>query len=155
MNQFQGSRMSLLKINPGNSRIIDQLDIRYFFKDNSGPGPSRNYGCDQASGTYVIFLDSDCIVPEDYVKIVGETLEKNYSDAFGGPDRAHKNFTKFQKAVNFSMTSFLTTGGIRGGNEKMGKFHPRSFNMGFSKEVYKETGGFSTMRFGEDVDLSI
>ncbi len=132
-----------------------QLDIKYFFKDNSGPGPSRNYGCDKASGSYVIFLDSDCIVPESYVQIVRETLERNYTDAFGGPDQAHKNFTNFQKAVNFSMTSFLTTGGIRGGNEKMEKFHPRSFNMGFSKEVYEATGGFSTMRFGEDVDLSI
>lgn len=133
----------------------EHLDIRYYFKDNSGPGPSRNYGCDKASGTYMIFLDSDCIVPEGYVHIVRETLEKNYSDAFGGPDRAHRSFTDFQKAVNFSMTSFLTTGGIRGGNEKMEKFHPRSFNMGFSKEVYRDTGGFSTMRFGEDVDLSI
>jgi len=133
----------------------EQLDISYFYKENSGPGPSRNYGCEKASGAYMIFLDSDCILPEDYYQIVRETLEGNYTDAFGGPDRAHKDFTNFQKAINFSMTSFLTTGGIRGGNEKMEKFHPRSFNMGFSKEVYEATGGFSTMRFGEDVDLSI
>ena len=132
-----------------------QLDISYFYKENSGPGPSRNYGCEKASGTYMIFLDSDCILPEGYFQMVRETLEGNYTDAFGGPDRAHKDFTNFQKAINFSMTSFLTTGGIRGGNEKMEKFHPRSFNMGFSKEVYVATGGFSTMRFGEDVDLSI
>jgi len=132
-----------------------QLDISYFYKENSGPGPSRNYGCEKASGAYMIFLDSDCILPEDYFQIVRETLEGNYTDAFGGPDRAHKDFTNFQKAINFSMTSFLTTGGIRGGNEKMEKFHHRSFNMGFSKEVYEATGGFSTMRFGEDVDLSI
>ncbi len=131
------------------------LNIRYFFKENSGPGPSRNFGCEKASGSYVIFLDSDCVLPENYVQIVRETLESSYTDAFGGPDRAHKDFTKFQKAINFSMTSFLTTGGIRGGNEKMEKFHPRSFNMGFSKEVYETTGGFSAMRFGEDVDLSI
>ena len=133
----------------------DQLDIHYYFKDNSGPGPSRNFGCEKANGDYVIFLDSDCVVPENYFAVVRESLEKNYSDAFGGPDRAHKDFTKFQKAINFSMTSFLTTGGIRGGNEKMEKFHPRSFNMGFSKQVFEATGGFSTMRFGEDVDLSI
>jgi glycosyltransferase involved in cell wall biosynthesis len=132
-----------------------QLDISYFYKENSGPGPSRNYGCEKASGAYMIFLDSDCILSEGYFQIVRETLEGNYTDAFGGPDRAHKDFTNFQKAINFSMTSFLTTGGIRGGNEKMEKFHPRSFNMGFSKEVYEATGGFSTMRFGEDVDLSI
>jgi len=131
------------------------LDISYFYKENSGPGPSRNYGCEKASGDYVIFLDSDCIVPEGYLRIVRETLEGSYTDAFGGPDQAHKNFTNFQKAINFSMTSFLTTGGIRGGNEKMEKFHPRSFNMGFSKKVFDSTGGFSTMRFGEDVDLSI
>lgn len=133
----------------------DQLDISYFYKENSGPGPSRNFGCEKANGEYLIFLDSDCVLPEEYFNIVRETLEQNFSDAFGGPDRAHKDFTNFQKAINFSMTSFLTTGGIRGGNEKMEKFHPRSFNMGFSKEVFKATGGFSTMRFGEDVDLSI
>jgi len=131
------------------------LDISYFYKENSGPGPSRNFGCEKASGAYVIFLDSDCIVPKHYVRVVSETLEWHFTDAFGGPDRAHKDFTNFQKAVSYSMTSILTTGGIRGGNERMGKFHPRSFNMGFSKEVFKATGGFSTMRFGEDVDLSI
>ena len=123
--------------------------------ENSGPGPSQNYGCEKASGDYVIFLDSDCVLPEGYYRTVREALENEYTDAFGGPDQAHKDFTNFQKAINFSMTSFLTTGGIRGGNEKMEKFHPRSFNMGFSKKVFEETGGFSTMRFGEDVDLSI
>jgi glycosyltransferase involved in cell wall biosynthesis len=133
----------------------DQLNISYYFKENSGPGLSRNYGCERARGSYLIFLDSDCVLPEDYFRTVSETLEGNYTDAFGGPDRAHKDFTRLQKAINFSMTSFLTTGGIRGGNEKMGKFHPRSFNMGFSREVFKATGGFSSMRFGEDVDLSL
>ncbi len=133
----------------------DQLSISYYFKDNSGPGLSRNYGCERAAGSYVIFLDSDCVLPESYFKTVTDTLQLNYSDAFGGPDRAHADFSRFQKAINFSMTSFLTTGGIRGGNEKMGKFHPRSFNMGFSKEVFNTTGGFSSMRFGEDVDLSL
>jgi glycosyltransferase involved in cell wall biosynthesis len=133
----------------------DQLDISYFFKENTGPGQSRNYGCERAKGKFVIFLDSDCVLPESYVATVKDALQANYSDAFGGPDRAHDDFTSFQKAINFSMTSFLTTGGIRGGNEKMGKFHPRSFNMGFSKKVFEATGGFSSMRFGEDVDLSI
>jgi glycosyltransferase involved in cell wall biosynthesis len=136
-------------------RYRDQLDISYYYKDNTGPGPSRNYGCEKAGGDYVIFLDSDCVLPEGYFRVVKQALEQNFTDAYGGPDRAHKDFTKFQKAINFSMTSFLTTGGIRGGNEKMEKFHPRSFNMGFSKQVFEATGGFSTMRFGEDVDLSI
>lgn len=103
----------------------------------------------------MIFLDSDCVLPEGYVRVVREALEQHYTDAFGGPDRAHQDFTRFQKAINFSMTSFLTTGGIRGGNERMEKFHPRSFNMGFSREVFDTTCGFSGMRFGEDIDLSI
>lgn len=136
-------------------KYSDQLDISYYYKENSGPGPSRNFGCEKAGGDYMIFLDSDCVLPEGYVQVVRETLEKQYTDAFGGPDGARSDFTKFQKAINFSMTSFLTTGGIRGGNEKMEKFHPRSFNMGFSKEVFDTTGGFSGMRFGEDIDLSI
>jgi glycosyltransferase involved in cell wall biosynthesis len=131
------------------------LDIHYFFKDNSGPGPSRNFGCEKAKGDYFIFLDSDCIVPQTYVRLVRETLEGNYTDAFGGPDEAYRDFTNFQKAVSFSMTSFITTGGIRGGTERMGKFQPRSFNMGFSRKVYEVSGGFSSMRFGEDIDLSI
>jgi len=132
-----------------------QLDIKYFFKANSGPGPSRNFGCKEAGGDYMIFLDSDCVIPPDYCKIVKESLGSSLADAFGGPDRAHPDFSRFQKAINFSMTSFLTTGGIRGGTEKMGKFHPRSFNMGISREVYNSTGGFSKMRFGEDVDFSL
>lgn len=133
----------------------DRLNISYYFKANSGPGLSRNYGCERAQGSYVIFLDSDCVLPENYLQTVEDALQAKYSDAFGGPDRAHADFSMFQKAINFSMTSFLTTGGIRGGNEKMGKFHPRSFNMGFSKKVFESTGGFSSMRFGEDVDLSL
>jgi len=133
----------------------EQLDIGYYFKENSGPGPSRNFGCTKARGDYLVFLDSDCVLPEKYVHTVRESLQDDYADAFGGPDRAHADFTAFQKAINFSMTSFLTTGGIRGGTERMGKFHPRSFNMGFSKKVFEATGGFSSMRFGEDVDLSI
>jgi len=133
----------------------DQLDISYYYKENSGPGPSRNFGCGKAGGDYMIFLDSDCVLPEGYVQVVREALEQHYTDAFGGPDRAHRDFSRFQKAINFSMTSFLTTGGIRGGNESMEKFHPRSFNMGFSREVFDSTGGFSEMRFGEDIDLSI
>ena len=133
----------------------DRLDLAYFSKPNSGPGLSRNYGCERAKGQYVIFLDSDCVLPQSYFQTVEGALQAHYTDAFGGPDRAHADFTRLQKAINYSMTSFLTTGGIRGGTEKLGKFHPRSFNMGFSKKVFEATGGFSGMRFGEDVDLSI
>ncbi len=133
----------------------EELDIKYFFKQNSGPGLSRNFGCEKATGAYCIFLDSDCVLPPDYFKIVQNGLADSFTDAFGGPDRAHPAFTKFQKAINFSMTSFLTTGGIRGGGEKLDKFHPRSFNMGFSMDVFRATSGFSSIRFGEDIDLSI
>ena len=137
------------------SKFRDDLDIQYFYKENSGPGLSRNYGCSKANGNYYIILDSDCILPENYFSIIKQRLNNNYVDVFGGPDRAHSSFTYFQKAINYSMTSFLTTGGIRGGGEDLDKFYPRSFNMGFSKEVFKKTKGFSHMRFGEDIDMSI
>lgn len=132
-----------------------ELDIRYFFKPNSGPGQSRNYGYERAEGNYCIFLDSDCILPPHYFETVQTELANNYVDAFGGPDRAHTSFSKLQKAINYSMTSFFTTGGIRGGKKKLDKFFPRSFNMGYSREVFDKTQGFSKLRFGEDIDMSI
>ncbi|HSZ73163.1 MAG TPA: glycosyltransferase [Cytophagaceae bacterium] len=139
--------------------IVDKyrssLRIHYFYKNNSGPGQSRNFGCEKATGNYFIFLDSDCVIPPRYTEIVYTALIKDTIDAFGGPDKAHDQFTTFQKAINYSMTSFLTTGGIRGGSEKLDKFYPRSFNMGYSKKVFEETKGFSNMRFGEDIDMSI
>ncbi len=131
------------------------LIIHYFFKENTGPGTSRNYGAERSTGDYVIFLDSDCVAPEHYLEEVNHALENNYSDAFGGPDKAHASFTNLQKAINYSMTSFLTTGGIRGAKKGLDKFYPRSFNMGYSKEVLKKTGGFASMRFGEDIDMSL
>ena len=131
------------------------LNINYYYKSNSGPGPSRNYGYEKAKGNYCIFLDSDCVLPVHYMETVRKSLIEEYTDAFGGPDKAHESFSSFQKAVNYSMTSLLTTGGIRGGTEKLDKFYPRSFNMGYSREVYNATNGFSEMRFGEDIDMSI
>lgn len=131
------------------------MDIRYYLKPNSGPGKSRNYGAGRSHGEYLIILDSDCILPPDYFKAVEEELRNEPADAFGGPDRAHESFTDTQKAINYSMTSFFTTGGIRGGKKKMDKFYPRSFNMGIRADVYKALGGFSDMRFGEDIDFSI
>lgn len=136
-------------------RYADKLQISYYTKPNSGPGQSRNYGAERAKGNYFIFLDSDCVIPEGYTAAVYQSLEQQYVDAFGGPDAAHANFTDFQKAINYSMTSVITTGGIRGGGEKMDKFFPRSFNMGYSKEVFETTGGFGKIRFGEDIDMSI
>jgi glycosyltransferase involved in cell wall biosynthesis len=132
-----------------------RLALRYFQKENSGPGQSRNYGAERSQGEYLIVLDSDCVLPQGYLQAVDEELERRPSDAFGGPDRAHDSFTPVQKAINYSMTSFFTTGGIRGGKKKLDKFYPRSFNMGVHSELYKRLGGFSAMRFGEDIDFSI
>ena len=135
-------------------RYRDRLLVSYHFKPNSGPGPSRNYGAERSQGEYLIILDSDVIVPENYLAIVKEELDRDPCDAFGGPDRAHPSFTPIQKAINYAMTSFFTTGGIRGGKRKMDKFYPRSFNLGIKKSVYEALGGFAPMRYGEDIDLS-
>lgn len=131
------------------------LPVKYFEKTNSGPGQSRNFGADRAEGEWFVFLDSDCILPENYLEVLAQNLSQSELDAFGGPDAGHPDFSPIQKAISITMTSFLTTGGIRGGSEKMDKFHPRSFNMGYTREVYKVTGGFSKLRFGEDIDMSV
>lgn len=136
-------------------KYADRLDLHYFDKPNSGPGQSRNYGVERAQGEYVIILDSDVVLPEDYLQAVDDELRRSPADAFGGPDSAHPSFTDTQKAISYSMTSFFTTGGIRGGKKKLDKFYPRSFNMGVRREVYQRLGGFSRMRFGEDIDFSI
>jgi GT2 family glycosyltransferase len=139
--------------------VVDEFssrfNVKYYLKNNSGPGLSRNYGAERADGQYLIFLDSDCLIPQNYLDIVNNELQNNYVDAFGGPDKSHQSFSDFQKAVNHSMTSFFTTGGIRGSTKRLSAFNPRSFNMGISREAFEKTGGFSTMRFGEDIDLSL
>ena len=136
-------------------KYAGKIDLKYFMKKNSGPGQSRNYGAERANGEYLIVLDSDVVLPEDYLKAVDDELNSEPSDAFGGPDCAHDSFTETQKAISYSMTSFFTTGGIRGGKKKLDKFYPRSFNMGIRRDVYMRLGGFSKMRFGEDIDFSI
>ena len=136
-------------------KYAEMLDVHYFEKPNSGPGQTRNYAAERSRGEYLLILDSDCILPETYLAAVEAELLREPADAFGGPDRAHDSFSDVQKAINYAMTSFFTTGGIRGGKKKMDKFYPRSFNMGVRAEVYKALGGFSAMRFGEDIDFSI
>lgn len=134
------------------------LPLHYYFKDNSGPGQSRNYGAERANGDWLIVLDSDVVLPPDYLAATNSTLYPLPftldCDAWGGPDAAHPSFTPVQKAISYSMTSFFTTGGIRGGKAKLDKFYPRSYNMGIRRAVYQELGGFSKMRFGEDIDFS-
>ena len=136
-------------------KYAGKIDLKYFMKKNSGPGQSRNYGAKRANGEYLIVLDSDVVLPEGYLKAVDDELRREPADAFGGPDCAHDSFTETQKAISYSMTSFFTTGGIRGGKKKLDKFYPRSFNMGIRRDVYMRLGGFSKMRFGEDIDFSI
>jgi glycosyltransferase involved in cell wall biosynthesis len=133
----------------------DKLDISYYFKENSGPGDSRNHGMLRAKGNYFIILDSDCILPKQYLSEVKKGLKSNYVDCFGGPDAAHQSFSNLQKAINFSMTSFITTGGIRGNKKSVDTFQPRSFNMGLSKKAFLDSKGFGRIHPGEDPDLSI
>ena len=132
-----------------------KIKIQYFQKENSGPGLSRNFGADKASGTILIFLDSDCLLPQEYLAQVDLFVSTQNIDAFGGPDRAHKSFSSIQKAINYAMTSYLTTGGIRGRKKQLEKYKPRSFNMGINRKAFEQIGGFNKMRFGEDIDLSI
>ncbi len=137
------------------SQFKSKLDLKYFYKNNTGQGFSRNAGFERAQGDYFIVFDSDCIIPLDYFQIVDEYLQQNPLDAFGGPDAAMSSFTPIQKAISYSMTSFFTTGGIRGGKLKVGKFRPRSFNMGISKQVFEKTGGYIITRMAEDLEFSI
>ena len=141
------------------------LDLHYYYKENSGPGQSRNYGAERANGEWLIVLDSDVVLPSNYLAAVNSSIFTHHSslpcEAWGGPDAAHPSFTPVQKAISYSMTSFFTTGGIRGSSPQSGgtrgaldKFYPRSFNMGIRRDVYLQLGGFSKMRFGEDIDFS-
>jgi len=146
-----GSATTSEKIVKGFKNLL----LRYFFKANTGPGPSRNYGMERAVGDYFIILDSDCILPPNYISAIAQELKKEPVDFFGGPDAAHEDFNSLQKAINYSMTAMLTTGGIRGKKKAAGKFQPRSFNMGISKQAFLASGGFGKIHPGEDPDLSL
>ena len=159
--QKESKDFEIVIIEDGSSNKCDKiiknyknLNISYYYKDNSGPGDSRNFGMNKAKGSYFIILDSDIILPENYCTILIDYLSKNFSDCFGGVDDSHSSFNNFQKAVSFSMTSFITTGHVRGGSRSK-NFQPRSFNMGISKEAFLKSGGFGKIHPGEDPDLSI
>ena len=132
-----------------------KLDIKYFVKENAGQGFARNFAFERAAGDYFIIFDSDCLIPENYLEIVTTSLTENYLDAYGGPDAAHPSFTPTQKAISYAMTSPFTTGGIRGNKKAIGQFHPRSFNMGLSRQVWEKVGGFIITRLAEDIEYSI
>ena len=132
-----------------------KLPLRYFYKSNGGPGPARNFGFTHALGEYFVVFDSDCILPAGYFESVDQALATEAWDAWGGPDRAHEKFTIAQRAMAYTMSSFLTTGGIRGGSRRLGWFQPRSFNMGIARKVFEVTGGFRFDRFAEDIEFSI
>ncbi len=159
----QGSAFEVIVVEDGSSipcqevceRYADRLDLHYFNKPNSGPGQSRNYGAERAQGDYFIVLDSDVVLPDGYLSALDAALTDDSIAAWGGPDAANDSFTDIQKAISYSMTSFFTTGGIRGGKKKMDKFYPRSFNMGVRRDVWQQLGGFAKMRFGEDIDFSL
>lgn len=133
----------------------DKLQLSYYYKENSGQGFSRNFGFEKAEGDFFIVFDSDCLIPNHYFEAVEKYLDENSIDAFGGPDKAHDSFTSLQKAISYSMTSPLTTGGIRGNKKHYGTFHPRSFNMGISRQVYDKVGGYKITRMGEDLEFSM
>ncbi|MEX0720377.1 MAG: glycosyltransferase [Balneolaceae bacterium] len=135
--------------------FTDSLDLKYFYKENTGQGFSRNYGFKKAAGDYFIVFDSDCLIPPHYIKTIDNFLNYNWLDAYGGPDRAHESFTPIQKAISYAMTSPFTTGGIRGNKRHADTFHPRSFNMGISREVFETTKGYRITRMGEDIEFSI
>jgi glycosyltransferase involved in cell wall biosynthesis len=134
-------------------QFYDKLNVQYHYRENEGRSPARNYGIIRANGDFLVFVDSDTILPPSYISSLKKSLAEHHTDCFGGPDAAHESFSPLQKAINYSMTSFLTTGGIRGGKISMEKFVPRTFNMGFSRKVYDTVGGFREM-FSEDIDMS-
>ncbi|MBP3192207.1 glycosyltransferase [Natronogracilivirga saccharolytica] len=137
------------------SKYSDVLEVQYLYRENAGPAAARNTGAASAKGDWLIFFDSDCVIPEHYFETVEQVLSSQEADFFGGPDRAAASFSPVQKAIDYTMTSFLTTGGIRGGKKQLDRYYPRSFNMGVKKAAFDKTGGFSELRFGEDLDLSM
>jgi glycosyltransferase involved in cell wall biosynthesis len=144
--------------NDGTKEFINSLrtayGIQYLHQSNQGPGAARNLGMSKAKGEYFIFIDSDVLLPKDYLKAIDKGLDESGWDAFGGPDDAHESFSPLLKAINYSMTSFLGTGGTRGSTKSVTRFFPRSFNMGIHRRVFEKVGGMGGLRHGQDMDYS-
>ncbi len=132
----------------------DRLNIHYYPTGNNGPGISRNQGMKHAKGDFFIILDSDILVEPQFIENIDKGIKEQNLDCYGGPDRCHPSFSDIEKAFNYSLTSFFTTGGMRGGVKRATTFYPRSFNMGFSRKVYEATGGYPFGFMGEDLVLS-
>ncbi|WP_373523935.1 glycosyltransferase [Aquiflexum sp.] len=133
----------------------DKLNVSYYFIENIGQGFARNFGMENAKGDYFVLFDSDCIIPSDYFDALHTAVKKRKLDAHGGPDDAGPGFSNFQKAINYSMTSVLTTGGIRGKLKDPSKYQARGYNMGLSREAFEVSKGFVDPNKGEDIELSI
>lgn len=135
-------------------KFSEKITVFYFLQGNNGQGFSRNHGMKKANGDYFAILDSDVIIDNNFVENLNKELATNFVDCYGGPDKLHPLSSPIQKAINYCLTSTFTTGGIRGNKNHVGKFFPRSFNMGFSRKVYEATNGFKIPFFGEDIELS-
>ncbi len=131
-----------------------ELQIRALFQQNQGPANARNNGMANSKSDFMLFIDSDCMLPPQWLKEIDKGISTSGFDAFGGPDTFHPSFSPLLKAINYSMTSFIGTGGIRGNKKSVEKFYPRSFNMGISQAVYKKIGGMRLRYYGEDTDFS-
>lgn len=136
-------------------RYRTQIPVRHLYHKGIGISDARNWGVREAVGTYVLFFDSDCVIPQDYFRNLSAFLAIHPADYFGGPDGAGEDFNPLQKAISYAMTSFFTTGGIRGRKRHVGEYQPRSFNMGIRRELFMQIGGFSGLKVSEDIDLSI
>ena len=136
------------------SNIVN-FNLKYISQNNLGPGAARNLGVKNSIGELIVFIDSDCEAKENWLKIIYDFYNKNLFDAFGGPDHSKNDFLPIQIAIDYSMTSFLTTGGMRGHKKNMlAKFYPRSHNMGVKKKLFEKIGGFGSLRHGQDIELS-
>jgi GT2 family glycosyltransferase len=143
-------------VRPGLAPFLQKLSMQVVYEKYLPVSNARNRGAEKANGEWLLFLDSDCLIPPDYLRLVGDTIERENPDLYGGPDAAHASFTDVQKAISYSMTSLFTTGGIRGKKTHVGKFHPRGFNMGIKRSAFFSVNGYAEdFRCGEDIELSI
>lgn len=71
--------------NDGTGILVDRLvqDIQYakvFHQENQGVSAARNYGLKKASGKYILFVDGDDYLGDNYVEKLVSAAEKNDSE---------------------------------------------------------------------------